>query len=131
VCYTGSGVYPYIHRLRRRQMRHGHFCPLAGVSAHGDHRGTWVLTTYRGRYPAMRRPGVEHTISRSRVRRANHALHYTTEPPMAGRSRVKTGPGKPLLRSPITTSFHMRRDRDAKGVERKETWEGVIPSPSD
>ena len=31
-----------------------------------------------------------------------------------------------LSRGPITTSF-MRRDRDAEGVEKEETWEGVSP----
>jgi len=33
------------------------------------------------------------------------------------------GPGKPLSRSPITTSFRLRRERDAEGVEKEETWE--------
>jgi len=32
----------------------------------------------------------------------------------AGSSRATAGPGEPLSRGPITTSFRMRRDRDAK-----------------
>jgi len=38
-----------------------------------------------------------------------------------------SGPGKPLLQGPITTSFRMCRDQDAEGVKREETWGGVFP----
>jgi len=41
-------------------------------------------------------------------------------------SQPQRGP-KPLSRGPITTSFRMRRDRDAEGVERDETRGGVSP----
>jgi len=34
---------------------------------------------------------------------------------------------EPFSRRPITTSFRMRRDPDAEGVEREETWGGVSP----
>ena len=37
------------------------------------------------------------------------------------------GPRKPFMRGPITSSFRMRRDPDAEGVEREETWGGVSP----
>ena len=43
----------------------------------------------------------------------------------AGPSRATAGPGKPLLRAPITTSFHMRRDRG--NAERGVT----VSSPSE
>jgi len=49
---------------------------------------------------------------------------------LTGPSRDTAGPGKPLLRGPITTSFRRRRDRDAEGVdsvEREETWGRVSP----
>ena len=39
----------------------------------------------------------------------------------------REGPGKPLLRGPVITSFCIRRDRDAEGVEREETWGEVSP----
>ena len=37
-----------------------------------------------------------------------------------GPSRATAGLGKPLSRGPITTSFRMRRDRDAEGVDTQE-----------
>ena len=36
----------------------------------------------------------------------------------ARRDRAPSGPGKPLSRGRITSSFRMRRDRDAEGVEK-------------
>ena len=53
-----------------------------------------------------------------------------------GPSRATSRPGKPLSRGPITTSFHMRRHRDAEGVKNGETckvwpltiWLGVRES---
>ena len=42
--------------------------------------------------------------------------------------RATAGPGKPLSRGPIITSCRMRRDRDAEGVERDETWRGARAS---
>jgi len=40
----------------------------------------------------------------------------------AGPSGATEGPGKPLSRGPITTSFCMRQNL---GIEREETWGGV------
>jgi len=42
----------------------------------------------------------------------------------AGPSRATTGPGKPLSRGPITTSFCMRRDRDVEGRKGRKCGEG-------
>ena len=44
-----------------------------------------------------------------------------------GPSRATAGPGKTLSRGPINPSFCMSWDRDAKGVEREETWGEVSP----
>jgi len=46
----------------------------------------------------------------------------------AGPSKATAGPGKPISRGAITTSFRMRRDRDAKDVEKDEMWGGVSPN---
>jgi len=44
-----------------------------------------------------------------------------------GPSRATDGPGKPLWRGPITISFRMRQNRDAKCGKSKEMWGGVSP----
>jgi len=58
-----------------------------------------------------------------------------------GPSRATAGPGKPLSRGPITNSFHMRRDRDAEGRNRRKhgeecpltirlgVWRSTVSSP--
>ena len=68
--------------------------------------------------PTVCNSGKERRMSITRLTK----LHL---PP--GPSRATTVPVKPLSRGPMTTLFRMRRDRDADGVQREETWGGVSP----
>ena len=59
--------------------------------------------------------------------KVTHCITEIVDRPVESHSGVRE---TIIVGPPITTSFRMRRDRDAEGVEKEETWGRVSPHHS-